>query len=134
MKPRRSLLKLLIGSFIAGMLIKYAAPAGADPVPLIGRFLRDLIFSQTITSIQYAFFNVNTLLWLIILLLIALIPFMFALFSGVWGFLTYLCGFLSGYLIVGSLVTVPDFFTLVAAILCLALGILSALYGEFIKG
>jgi len=133
MKPRRSLIKLLVGSLIAGILIKYAAPPGADPVPLIGGFLRELIFSHTITSVQYAFFNVNTLLWLIILLLIALIPFMFALFSGVWGFLTYVCGFLSGYLAIGSLLTAPDFFTLVAAILCLAMGILSALYGEFIK-
>jgi hypothetical protein len=134
MKPRRSLIKLLIGSIIAGIIIKYAAPKGADPVPLIGQFFRDLIFNHTITHIPYEIFKVDILLWLIILLLIALVPLMFALFSGVWGFLTYLCGFLSGYLIIGSPLYTPDYFSLVAGILCLGLGIISALYGEFIKG
>ncbi|MDD1665684.1 MAG: hypothetical protein LUQ32_10035 [Methanomicrobiales archaeon] len=126
MKPRRSLLKLLLGSVIAGVIIRYAAPAGADPVPLIGQFLRELIINHTLTTVQYAFFNVNTLLWLIILLLIALVPFMFALFSGVWGFLTYLGGFLTGYLLT------PDYWFV--GILCFAVGLMSALYGEFIKG
>jgi hypothetical protein len=134
MKPRRSLIKLLIGSVIAGIIIKYAAPPGADPVPLIGQFLRDLILNHTITHIPYEFFKVDILLWFIIFLLIALIPFMFALFSGVWGFLTYLCGFLSGYLIIGGLFYTDEFLYLIAGILCLGLGILSALYGEFIKG
>jgi hypothetical protein len=134
MKPRRSLIKLLIGSVIAGIIIKYAAPLGADPVPLIGQFLRDLILNHTITHIPYEFFKVDILLWFIIFLLIALIPFMFALFSGVWGFLTYLCGFLSGYLIIGGLFHTEEFLYLIAGILCLGLGILSALYGEFIKG
>ncbi len=134
MKPRRSLIKLLIGSIIAGIIIKYAAPQGADPVPLIGQFFRDLIFNHTITRIPYEIFKVEILLWLIILLLIALVPFMFALFSGVWGFLTYLCGFLSGYLMIGGLFYTADFLYLIAGILCLGLGIISALYGEFIKG
>ena len=84
--------------------------------------------------IPYEFFKVDILLWFIIFLLIALIPFMFALFSGVWGFLTYLCGFLSGYVIIGGLFYTADFLYLMAGILCLGLGILSALYGEFIKG
>jgi len=135
MKPRRSLIKLLIGSVIAGIIIKYAAQItgpGADPIPLVGMFFRDLIFNQTFTHIQYAF-NVANLLWLIIFLLIALVPFMFALFSGIWGFLTYLCGFLSGYLIIGGLFVNSDILYLIAGILCLGLGILSALYGEFIK-
>jgi len=125
MKPRRSLIKLLIGSVIAGILIRYAAPPGADPVPFIGEFLRELIFNHTLTTIQYAFFNVNTLLWLIILLLIALVPFMFALFSGVWGFLTYICGFLFGYFLT------PDYW--IVAVLCIAMGIMSALYGEYLN-
>jgi len=125
MKPRKSLIKLLLGSVIAGIIIRYAAPAGADPVPLIGNFLRELIFNHTITTIQYAFFNVNTLLWLIILLLIALVPFMFALFSGVWGFLTYICGFLFGYLLTA------DYW--IAGVICLAMGIMSALYGEYLR-
>jgi hypothetical protein len=133
MKSRTSLIKLLLGSLISGIIIKYAAPAGADPVPLIGQFFRDLIFSHTLTHIPYEFFKVDILLWFILLLLIALVPFMFALFSGVWGFLTYLCGFLGGYLIIGGLFITPEFFYLVAGILCLGLGILSALYGEFIK-
>jgi hypothetical protein len=133
MKPRRSLIKLLIGSIIAGIIIKYAAPKGADPVPLIGQFFRDLIFHHTITHIPYEIFKVEILLWLIIFLLIALVPFMFALFSGAWGFLTYLCGFLSGYLMIGGLFYTADFLYLMAGILCLGLGILSALYGEFIK-
>ncbi|MDD1661866.1 MAG: hypothetical protein LUQ49_05330 [Methanomicrobiales archaeon] len=126
MKPRRSLIKLLLGSVIAGIIIRYAAPAGADPVPLIGQFLRELIFNHTLTTVQYAFFNVNTLLWLIILLLIALVPFMFALFSGIWGFLTYICGFLSGYFFTG------DYW--IVGIICIAMGLMAALYGEFIKG
>ena len=124
MKPSRSLIKLLLGSVIAGILIRYAAPEGADPVPLIGQFLRELVFNHTVTSIQYAFFNVNTLLWLIILLLIALVPFMFALFSGVWGFLTYLGGFLTGYLLT------PDYWFV--GILCFVVGLMSALYGQYI--
>jgi hypothetical protein len=126
MKPRKSLMKLLLGSVIAGILIRYAAPPGADPVPLIGQFLRELIFNHTVTTIQYAFFNVNTLLWLIILLLIALVPFMFALFSGVWGFLTYICGFLFGYFLTA------DYW--IVGILCIAMGIMSALYGEYLRG
>lgn len=125
MKPRRSLIKLLLGSVIAGILIRYAAPPGADPVPLIGEFLRELILNHTITSIQYAFVNVNTLLWFIAFLLIALVPFMFALFSGVWGFLTYVCGFLCGYLLTA------DYW--IVAVLCIAMGIMSALYGEFLS-
>jgi len=131
MKPKRSLMKLLVGSFIAGVIIKYAAQmvgAGTDPVPLIGQFLRELILYQTITTIQYAFFNVNNLLWLIIFLLIALVPFMFALFQGIWGFFTYLSGFLAGYLIISG-----DF-SFVVGIVCLALGIIAALYGQYIKG
>jgi hypothetical protein len=131
MKPKRSLVKLLIGSVIAGILVKYAAPEGVDPVPLIGVFLRDLIFSHTFTHIPMDFFKVNTLLWLIILLLIALVPFMFALFSGIWGFLTYLSGFLGGYLMVSGYLT-PDTLTLIAGIFCIALGFMSALYGEYI--
>jgi hypothetical protein len=132
MKPKRSLIKLLVGSIIAGILVKYAAPEGADPVPLIGAFLKEIVFSHTLTTIQYAFFNVNTLLWLIIFLLIALVPFMFALFSGIWGFLTYLSGFLSGYLLVSGYFFTSDFLTLIAGIFCLVLGIMSALYGEYI--
>jgi hypothetical protein len=131
MKPKRSLIKLLLGSIIAGIIVKYAAPEGVDPIPLIGAFLRDLIFHQTLTRIPMDFFKVNTLLWLIILLLIALVPFMFALFSGIWGFLTYLSGFLSGYLMVSGYLT-PDTLTLIAGIFCLVLGLMSALYGEYI--
>jgi hypothetical protein len=132
MKPKRSLVKLLLGSIIAGILVKYAAPEGADPVPLIGAFFKELVLSHTVTTIQYAFFNVNILLWLIIFLLIALVPFMFALFSGIWGFLTYLSGFLSGYLLVNGYFFTSDFLTLIAGIFCLVLGIMSALYGEYI--
>ena len=131
MKPKRSLVKLLLGSIIAGIIVKYAAPEGVDPVPLIGAFFRDLVFNQTLTRIPMNFFEVNTLLWLIILLLIALVPFMFALFSGIWGFLTYLSGFLGGYLMVSGYLT-PDALTLIAGIFCLVLGLMSALYGEYI--
>ncbi|HVP24763.1 MAG TPA: hypothetical protein VMS81_02145 [Methanomicrobiales archaeon] len=136
MKPRRSLIKLLIGSIIAGIIIKYAAQIAGpdtDPVPLIGQFFQDLIVNQTLTRIPYNFFNVNTLLWLIIFLLIALVPFMFALFSGIWGFLTYLSGFLGGYLLVSGYLFTPDFLTLIAGIFCVVLGIMAALYGDFIK-
>jgi hypothetical protein len=136
MKPKRSLIKLLIGSIISGIIIKYAAQMAGpntDPVPLIAQFLRDLILNHTFTQIPYDVFNVNTLIWLIIFLLIALVPFMFALFSGTWGFLTYLSGFLSGYLMVSGYFFVPDFFTLLAGIFCLMLGLMSALYGEFIR-
>ncbi|MDD1658797.1 MAG: hypothetical protein LUP92_00860 [Methanomicrobiales archaeon] len=124
-------MKLLVGSFIAGIIIKYAAQMagpGTDPVPLIGQFFRELVVNQSVTTIQYAFFNVNTLLWLIIFLLIALVPFMFALFSGVWGFLTYLSGFLAGYLIVSGN------FSFIIGIVCLLLAIMAALYGQYIKG
>lgn len=137
MKPRRSLIKLLFGSLIAGIIIKYAAQIsgpGTDPVPLIGQFFKDLIFNQTLTKIPYDVFKVGTLLWLIIFLLIALVPFMFALFSGVWGFLTYLSGFLSGYLIINGYFFTSDYFSLLVGIFCFVLGIMSALYGEFIKG
>jgi hypothetical protein len=125
MKPRRSLIKLLLGSVIAGILIRYAAPPGADPVPLIGQFLREAIFNHTITTIPYEFFKVEILLWFIIFLLVALVPFMFALFSGVWGFLTYLGGFLTGYLLT------PDYWFV--GILCFAVGLMSALYGQYIR-
>jgi len=128
MQPRRSLIKLLFGSLIAGIIIRYAAQIagpGTDPVPLASQFLKDLIFSHTITAIPYEIFRVNTLLFLIIFLLIALIPFMFAIFSGIWGFLTYLCGFLSGYFLT------PEYWFV--GLLCLALGVMSALYGEFIR-
>ena len=36
MKPKRSLIKLLLGSIIAWIIVKYAAPEGVDPVPLLG--------------------------------------------------------------------------------------------------
>ena len=130
MEAKRSLMKLLVGSVIAGIIIKYAAQMagpGPDPVPLIGQFFRELVVNQSLTTIQYSFFNVNTLLWLIILLLIALVPFMFALFSGVWGFLTYLSGFLGGYLIISGN------FSFVIGIICLVLGAMAALYGTYIK-
>jgi len=131
MQAKRSLMKLLAGSVIAGIIIKYAAQIagpGTDPVPLIGEFFRELIINQSLTTIQYAFFNVNTLLWLIVFLLIALIPFMFALFSGIWGFLTYLSGFLAGYLLLsGGL-------SFVVGTICLVLGIMAAMYGQYIKG
>jgi hypothetical protein len=131
MQPKRSLMKLLVGSVIAGIIVKYAAQMagpGTDPVPLIGQFLRELIVNQSLTTIQYAFFNVNTLLWLIIFLLIALVPFMFALFSGIWGFLTYLSGFLAGYLMVGGE------FSFLIGVVCLLLGIITALYGQYLAG
>ncbi|HTY53396.1 MAG TPA: hypothetical protein VMB35_09425 [Methanomicrobiales archaeon] len=134
MKAKRSLMKLLFGSLIAGIIIKYAAPEGADPVPLIGTFLKDLILNHTLTKIPYNFFNVGTLSWIIIFLLIALVPFMFALFSGVWGFLTYVSGFLSGYLVVSGFFFTSDFLSLVAGVFCFVLGLMAALYGEFIKG
>ena len=124
-------MKLLVGSVIAGIIVKYAAQMagpGTDPVPLIGQFLRELIVNQSLTTIQYAFFNVNTLLWLIIFLLIALVPFMFALFQGIWGFFTYLSGFLAGYLVISG------GFSVVIGIVCLVIGIVAALYGQFIKG
>ena len=131
MQAKRSLMKLLAGSVIAGIIIKYAAQIagpGTDPVPLIGEFFRELVINQSLTTIQYAFFNVNTLLWLIVFLLIALIPFMFALFSGIWGFLTYLSGFLAGYLLLsGGL-------SFVVGTICLVLGIMAAMYGQYIKG
>ena len=130
-------MKLLVGSVIAGIIVKYAAQIAGpdtDPVPLIGQFIRDLVVNQTLTKIPYNFFNVNTLLWLIIFLLIALVPFMFALFSGIWGFLTYLAGFLGGYLLVSGYFFVPDILTMIAGIFCMALGIMAALYGDYIKG
>ena len=133
MNPKRSLIKLLFGSIIAGAIVKYAAPEGVDPVPLVGQFFRDLVVNQTLTRIPIDFFRVDALLWLIILLLIALVPFMFALFSGIWGFFTYLSGFLSGYLLVSGYTT-SDMITLLVGIFCLALGFICALYGEFIKG
>jgi hypothetical protein len=136
MKPRRSLIKLLLGSLIAGIIIKYAAQIagpGTDPVPLLGQFLRDLILSHTFARIPYDVFKVGTLLWLIVFLLIALVPFMFALFSGVWGFLTYLSGFLSGYLATSGYFFTSDYLSLLAGLFCFVLGIMSALYGEFIK-
>jgi hypothetical protein len=136
MEPRRSLIKLLLGSLIAGIIIKYAAQIagpGTDPVPLLGQFLRDLIFSHTFTRIPYDVFKVGTLLWLIVFLLIALVPFMFALFSGIWGFLTYLSGFLSGYLVTSGYFFTSDYLSLLAGLFCFVLGIMSALYGEFIK-
>ncbi|HMA05062.1 MAG TPA: hypothetical protein VKO45_03960 [Methanomicrobiales archaeon] len=136
MKPKRSLVKLLLGSIISGIIIKYAAQIAGpdtDPVPLIGQFFRDLIFSQTLTRIPYDIFKVNTLLWLIIFLLIALVPFMFALFAGTWGFLTYVAGFLGGYLLVSGYFFASDFLTLVAGLFCVALGLVTALYGEYIK-
>jgi len=129
MQPKRSLTKLLLGSIIAGIIIRYAAQIagpGTDPIPFIGHFIRELIINQNVTTIQYAL-NVNTLLWLIIFLLIALVPFMFALFSGVWGFLTYLSGFLAGYLIISG-----DF-SFIIGITCLVLGIMAALYGQYIR-
>ncbi len=135
MKARRSLIKLLLGSLIAGVLIKYAAEVigpEVDPVPLIGQFLRDLIINQTLTRIPYNFFNEGTLMWLILFLLIALVPFMFALFSGIWGFLTYLAGFLSGYLVISYFFDAGLLYLLVG-IFCFVLGIMAALYGEFIK-
>ena len=124
-------MKLLVGSVIAGIIVKYAAQMagpGTDPVPLVGQFFRELIVNQSLTTIQYAFFNVNTLLWLIIFLLIALVPFMFALFSGIWGFLTYLSGFLAGYLMVGGE------FSFLIGVVCLLLGIITALYGQYLAG
>jgi len=136
MKAKRSLIKLLVGSIISGIIIKYAAQIAGpdtDPVPLITQFLRDLILNQTLTRIPYNVFTVNTLLWLIIFLLIALVPFMFALFSGTWGFLTYLAGFLGGYLLVSGYFFTSDFLTLIAGIFCIALGIMAALYGEYIS-
>ncbi len=136
MKPKRSLIKLLIGSIISGIIVKYAAQIAGpdtDPVPLIGEFFRDLVVNQSLTRITYNFFTVNTLLWLIILLLIALVPFMFALFSGTWGFLTYLSGFLGGYLLVSGYLFTSDFLTLIAGIFCVVLGILASLYGDYIR-
>jgi len=136
MKPRRSLLRLLFGSLIAGVIIKYAAQIAGpdtDPVPLLGQFLKDLVLSHTLTRIPYDVFQVNTLLWLIVFLLIALVPFMFALFSGAWGFLTYLSGFLSGYLVTSGYFVTSDYLSLVVGIFCFGLGIMSALYGEFIR-
>jgi len=132
MKAKRSLIKLLFGSIIAGVIVKYAAPSGDDPVILVGRFFRDLIVEQTFTHIPMNFFQVDTLLWLIILLLIALVPFMFALFSGIWGFFTYASGFLCGYLMVSGYFT-SDVIVLLVGIFCLILGFMSALYGEYIK-
>ena len=136
MQPRRSLIKLLFGSLLAGVIIKYAAQIagpGTDPVPLLSQLLKGLLYNQTVTTPPYEVFQVNTLLWLIIFLLIALVPFMFALFSGVWGFLTYLGGFLSGYLIVSGLFVTPDFLSLVAGVFCFVLGLMAALYGDFIR-
>jgi hypothetical protein len=128
MAVQRSLLKLLIGSALAGIIIRYAATIageGTDPVPLISQFLFDLIFNRTLTTIPYEVFRVETLLWLIILLLIALIPFMFALFAGIWGFFTYLAGFLCGYFLT------PEYW--IVGILCLAVGVMAALYGQYIS-
>ena len=136
MQPRRSLIKLLFGSLIAGVIIKCAAQIagpGTDPVPLVSQVLKGLLYNQTVTAIPYEVFRVNTLIWLIIFLLIALVPFIFALFSGIWGFLTYLSGFLSGYLIVSGYFFTSDFLSLIVGIFCFVLGIMSALYGEFIK-
>jgi hypothetical protein len=50
---------------------------------------------------------------------------MFALFSGVWGFLTYICGFFFGYFLT------PDYW--IVGIVCIAMGIMSALYGEYLS-
>ncbi len=136
MKPRRSLLKLLFGSLLAGIIVKYAAGIagpGTDPVPLVSQFLKDLILNQTLTGIPSDLFRVGILIWLVIFFLIALIPFLFALFSGVWGFLTYLSGFLSGYLVISGYFFTSDYLSLLAGLFCFVLGIMSALYGEFIK-
>jgi len=136
MNPRRSLLRLLFGSLIAGVIIKYAAQIAGpdtDPVPLIGQFLKDLVLNHTLTRIPYDVFQVNILLWLIIFLLIALVPFMFALFSGSWGFLTYLSGFLAGYLVTGGYFVSSDYLSIIVGIFCFGLGIMCALYGEFIR-
>ncbi|MDD1660232.1 MAG: hypothetical protein LUQ62_03405 [Methanomicrobiales archaeon] len=124
MRPRNALVKLLAGSVIAGLVIRYASRPGEDLVTLFLDSLASAIAQRTPQILGPQFFTTDVLLQLIFLLLIALAPLMFAFFLGRWGVATYLTGFFAGYF--ATLNSWP------LALLFLFLSVLSVLYGEYI--
>lgn len=123
MRARNALVKLLAGSLIAGLVIRYASPQGEDLIALILDAAKSAIAQQAPQVLGPQFFTTDVLLQLVFLLLIALAPLMFAIFLGRWGVATYLAGFFTGYF--ATMNGWP------LALVFLILSVLSVLYGEF---
>jgi hypothetical protein len=124
MRARNALVKLLAGSLIAGLAIRYASPPGGDLLTLVAYAVRSALTQQAPQILGPEFFTTDVLLQLVFLLLIALAPLMFAIFLGRWGVATYLTGFFGGYF--ATLETWP------LSLVFLVLSVLSVLYGEYI--
>ena len=124
MRLRNALAKLLAGSIIAGLVIRYASPPGEDVLTLFLDSIASAIAQRTPQVLGPEFFTTGVLLQLVILLIIAFAPLLFAFILGRWGIATYLTGFFAGYF--ATLATWP------LALLFLLLAVASVLYGEYI--
>jgi hypothetical protein len=118
------LVKLLAGSIIAGLVIRYASRPGEDLVTLFLDSIASAISQKSPQILGPQFFTTGVLLQLVILLIIAFAPLLFAFFLGRWGIATYLTGFMTGFF--ATLATWP------LALLFLLLAAASVLYGEYI--
>ncbi|MDD1651880.1 MAG: hypothetical protein LUO86_02460 [Methanomicrobiales archaeon] len=126
MRPRNALVNLLAGSFIAGLVIRYASRPGEDLFTLFLDSLSSFIAQRTPQVLGAGFFTTDVLLMLVILLIIAFAPLVFAVFLGRWGIATYLTGFFAGYF--ATLSTWP------LALLFSLLAVAAVLYGEYLAG
>jgi hypothetical protein len=124
MRARNALVKLLAGSVIAGLVIRYASRPGEDLLTLFLDSLASAVAQRTPQVLGPQFFTSDVLLQLFFLLLIAFAPLIFAFFLGKWGVATYVTGFFAGYF--ATLNGWP------LALLFLLLSVASVLYGEYI--
>ena len=126
MRPRNALVNLLAGSIIAGLVIRYASRPGEDLDTLFMDSFSSFIAQRSPQVLGPGFFTTDVLLLLVILLIIAFAPLLFAIFLGRWGIATYLTGFFTGYFATAS--------TWPLALLFMLLAAASVLYGEYMAG
>jgi hypothetical protein len=132
MKILDRLMKLLLASAVAGVLMRYAIPRDTDVVSYAGDALFQLVVNHRMLIPEGGGFTPDTMLALAILP-IALIPLLYAAIVGRWGILSFFMGFCTGYA-VADFSRTGNLLLLVVGLVVFASGVLIVLYARSIRG
>jgi len=128
MKILDRLMKLLLASAVAGVLMRYAIPRDTDLFSFAWDALVQIVVNRRIVMPDGGGFTTEMMLALAIVP-IALIPLLYAAIVGKWGVGSFVLGFCSGYAVTDFIRT-DNFLLLVAGLVVFAFGVLMVLYAR----
>ena len=131
MKLLDRLMKLLLASAVAGVLMRYAIPRDTDLFTFAWDAVVQLLVNQRVVTPGGSGFSTDMMLALAIVP-IALIPLIYAVIVGKWGVCSFFLGFCAGYAVTDFLRT-DNLILLIVGLFIFACGILVVLYARSIR-